>query len=233
MRVWDIHPGYLNRQSLLGEHRELHGLVKVLTENKKGYSKHPETLRWAGYGWALKQRHALLSAEMALRGYRDKTPVLNRSARGIWPEVFIDSPFEQFQILREKYAKKASGRIPLPCNAQQMWSQHKYSILARDPALYRSIGQRVTDVESRKDYDDIALQLILVLRITPSPDGLLNAMQHMLGDVSKTKRSQFYTTSCGSPTMLYKKFQCLALESGQINLLHSTALSELGVFIKK
>ena len=72
MRIWDVHPGYLNRQSLLGEHHELHGLVNVLTQNKKGYSKHPETLRWVGYGWALKQRHALLAAEMALRDYEDK-----------------------------------------------------------------------------------------------------------------------------------------------------------------
>ena len=66
VRIWDLHPGYLNRQSLLGEHRELHGLVNVLTQNKKGYSRHPETLRWVGFGWALKQRHALLAAEMAL-----------------------------------------------------------------------------------------------------------------------------------------------------------------------
>jgi len=30
MRLWDINPGYLNRQSLLGEHRELHGIVSIL-----------------------------------------------------------------------------------------------------------------------------------------------------------------------------------------------------------
>jgi len=35
MRIWDIHPGYLNRQSLLGEHRELHGIFSIIT-NKKG-----------------------------------------------------------------------------------------------------------------------------------------------------------------------------------------------------
>jgi len=26
MRIWDIDPGFLNAQSLLGEHRELHGI---------------------------------------------------------------------------------------------------------------------------------------------------------------------------------------------------------------
>ena len=70
MRIWDIHPGYLNRQSLLGEHRELHAIVSIIGNKKKGYSRHPETVRWVGYGWALGQRHRLLSAEMALRGFQ-------------------------------------------------------------------------------------------------------------------------------------------------------------------
>ena len=93
MRICDIHPGYLSRQSLLGEHRELHGLVNILTKNKKVYSRHPETLRWVGYGWALRQRHALLAAEIALRGYQDKSPVLTRSSKEKWPATFIDPPY--------------------------------------------------------------------------------------------------------------------------------------------
>ena len=68
MRIWDLNPGYLNRQSLLGEHRELHGIVSILVNKKKGYAKHPETLRWVKHGWALTMRHNLLAAEMSLRG---------------------------------------------------------------------------------------------------------------------------------------------------------------------
>ncbi len=61
MRIWDIDPGYLNRQSLLGEHRELHALVSIVVNGKQGYSQHPETIRWLKYGWALKYRHKQLS----------------------------------------------------------------------------------------------------------------------------------------------------------------------------
>lgn len=61
MRIWDINPGYLNRQSLLGEHRELHGVVSIIVNNKKGYSRHPETIRWVGFGWSLWMRHQLLA----------------------------------------------------------------------------------------------------------------------------------------------------------------------------
>lgn len=45
MRIWDISPGKLCKNHLLGEHRELHAIWTVITENKKGYSKHPETIR--------------------------------------------------------------------------------------------------------------------------------------------------------------------------------------------
>jgi len=38
MRIWDINPGQLNDKSLLGEHRELHGIVSILVNNKSGYA---------------------------------------------------------------------------------------------------------------------------------------------------------------------------------------------------
>jgi len=49
--------------------------VPILVNRRKGYSRHPETLRWVGYGWALHMRHRQLAAEMALRGYHDRSPV--------------------------------------------------------------------------------------------------------------------------------------------------------------
>ncbi|WP_321419587.1 pyrimidine dimer DNA glycosylase/endonuclease V [uncultured Desulfobacter sp.] len=100
MRIWDLHPGYLNRQSLLGEHRELHGMVSILINHKKGYARHPETLRWMDLGWALNKRHQLLAAEMTLRGYNDKSPVRTRKNNGLWPDSYIDEPYVQIQLHR-------------------------------------------------------------------------------------------------------------------------------------
>ena len=48
MRIWDIPANKLCTKHLLGEHSELHGLWNILTQNKSGYSRHPETLRWKG-----------------------------------------------------------------------------------------------------------------------------------------------------------------------------------------
>lgn len=83
MRIWDIDPGYLNRQSLLGEHCELHNMVSVTENGKKGYANHPETLRWVKYGWALNMRHKQLVCEMALRGYTDRSQVSLNSNEGL------------------------------------------------------------------------------------------------------------------------------------------------------
>ena len=67
MRIWDIDAGFLNDQSLLGEHRELHGIHSIITNHKSGYSRHPETLRWVSHLPALEVRHGLLVEEMLLR----------------------------------------------------------------------------------------------------------------------------------------------------------------------
>ena len=70
MRVWDPPARYLNRQSLLGEHRELHGIHSILTQNKTGYASHPETLRWVRTLSGLAMRHRQLAAEMSLARLR-------------------------------------------------------------------------------------------------------------------------------------------------------------------
>ena len=185
MRIWDLNPGYLNRQSLLGEHRELHGIVSIIENNKKGYSKHPETLRWIKYGWAIRQRHQLLKAEMELRGYQDKSPVTLRANPNIWPEVFIDSPYRQIQIVKKKYEFLEYGRIPLPNNVQELWAQHKYSVMARDIASYKRIGKLVSANTSPELFESISLELTFLLRKAPDPKLITNALAHMWGYVSE------------------------------------------------
>jgi hypothetical protein len=164
MRIWDIPPAYLNRQSLLGEHRELHGIVSIIINKKKGYAKHPETLRWVGYGWALRKRHQLLAAEMELRGYSERSPVRTRSKKEEWPIIFIDSPIKQYQILNDKYQNKEAGRIPLPQNAQQLWRHHKYSVMARDVNLYKQLGPNISQMKPLHDFSDLASLFCKVLR---------------------------------------------------------------------
>jgi hypothetical protein len=103
MRIWDVDPALLCRRHLLGEHRELHGLWNILVLGKKGYSLHPETLRWRGKLAALHRRHERLVGEMQRRGYRHESPLPAELATGaVDQDVFIDAIEEQLRLLRQK-----------------------------------------------------------------------------------------------------------------------------------
>ena len=103
MRIWDISPKKLCRNHLLGEHRELHAMWTVITEQKKGYSMHPETIRWKGKLKAMYLRHEDLVKEMHHRGYLHKSPLDKRKATGkSKQDIFIDIPSKQILILKQK-----------------------------------------------------------------------------------------------------------------------------------
>ena len=231
MRIWDISPGYLNRQSLLGEHRELHGIVSIIINKKKGYSKHPETLRWVGYGWALRKRHQLLASEMELRGFSDKSPVRTRSKNQEWPEVYIDSPMTQYKIIDEKYQNKEKGRIPLPSNAQQLWRHHKYSVMARDINLYKELGPKISQMKPLDDFSELASIFCKVLRQPPKSGNLRNALLHMWGHVSEDTDQNVDGINSWSLQRILRLIQQNAQISNNTYLLESVALSELQVWI--
>lgn len=219
MRIWDLSPGYLDRGSLLGEHRELHGLLAVVGQGKRGYARHPETMRWRGHLGALRRRHDLLAAEMALRGYRDRTPVAT-GRTGSWPAVYIDTPAGQIALLSGKYADREGGRIRLPRSNQELWAAHKYSVLARDEAAYRAIGRSVSRLRRGSALDDLALELVELLRRPAAGGPLDNAIRHMWGHVRQR----------GVPPS-FALIQRLAIEQREPYLLGSTALSELAVWL--
>ena len=103
MRIWDLPPEVLCRNHLLGEHRELHAIWSILTNNKKGYSRHPEVIRWRGRLKALYLRHQILVAEMGNRGFRHNSPLLKKLATGkAKQDLQVDSYEDQIRNLKGK-----------------------------------------------------------------------------------------------------------------------------------
>jgi len=227
MRIWDIDPGYLNTELLLSEHRILHETVAILTARKPGMINSQETSRWFGFGWALRQRHRLLVAEMNLRGYADITPVLTRSGKESWPDLERDEPIAQLQMLADLYVEQGPGRIPLPANAHELWAQHKYSVLARNQAAYRRIGKRVAGYRRNDDFADLAFQLTQAMRKAPTESGARNALQHMWGHVSGDGDAAVTGMLMQSPVGLLREIQHRAIEQREPYLMASTALGEL------
>lgn len=249
MRIWDVHPGYLSRQGLVGEHAELHGLASVLraarqpapakaspgaAKRRRAYAKllasHPEVQRWRDFGWALGQRHRLLVSEMALRGIRHESPLVLRTAPGAWPTAFLDAPAEQFHLLAAKYAAaKAStrGRIPLPRSAQELWAQHKYSVLARDQAAYRALGRRTSALRDQQGVAALALELAAWLRRPPTSGNARNAVEHMWGYVDAAAVRPLKASRTRTALRILGR---LATEQEATYLLGQTALSELAAW---
>lgn len=227
MRIWDINPGYLNDKSLLGEHVELHSIVSIIINGKKGYSNHPETKRWMRYQWAINKRHELLISEMKLRGFRHSSHIEIDDTIDLWPNEYIDSPKKQFDILCEKYKNKEMGRIPLPNSMQQLWRHHKYSVMARDIKKYKEIGSYVADVKSHQS-SKLYQELVDLLRLRPSSGGIKNALQHMWGYFKKDQTINVELLDLAS---LLEVVQKLAYKKKKKYILESTALSEFEVWI--
>jgi Pyrimidine dimer DNA glycosylase/Protein of unknown function (DUF1722) len=231
VRVWDVSPGYLTRQSLLGEHRELHGLHNIVALGRTGYARHPETLRWVRALSGLAWRHRHLSAEMRLRGYTDRTPLPLSRGRAVWPDVFIDEPVDQFRLLRAKYAGRAAGRIPLPRSAQELWAHHKYSVLARDPGAYRQFGRLVSRLRRGSPLAVLAADLVAALRRPPAEKVLVNAVEHMWGHVNQAAGPDEKAMTRRSVAAWLAVTQALAVREREPFLLASTALGELSAYV--
>ena len=102
MRICDVDVRLPRHRHLLGDKRELHVIWTVQTEGKRGYSRHPETLRWRGRLAALYARHQAQVAEMARRGFRHASPLDRAHATGETTQTeFVDPLDSQLDRLAQ------------------------------------------------------------------------------------------------------------------------------------
>lgn len=105
MRVWDLPVHILCDKHLLGQHREIHCMWNVITLNKKGYSRHPETMRWKKHLSKLYDRHEQTKNEMIKRGFNHKSEVKKPEVYNLCMLPFINTIEEQVQLLKKKGCK--------------------------------------------------------------------------------------------------------------------------------
>ena len=178
-------------------------------------------------------RHRLLAAEMALRGYHDRTPIVATRRSAKWPGAFVTAPADQFALLGLKYAGRMHGRISLPRRTHELWAQHKYSVMARDPAESSAIGRRVARLRGTSGMEELAAELTAILRQCPAEGRLANAIEHMWGHVAETASEDDRRAASRSVGDRFARTQALALARAEPFLLASTALSELAAFIPR
>ncbi len=113
---------------------------------------------------------------------------------------------------------------------QQLWAQHKYSVMARSPEEARRIGRDLAAMGRRAALPDLARNLVLILREAPTEGRLANAVEHMWGHVNKRATPQEASRAATGVAEMLGLTQELALKHKEKYLLESTALSDLAVF---
>lgn len=234
MRIWDVHPGYLSAQSLVAEHRDIHGSLTVLRASDETYADDEEVARWRGHAGALRQRHDVVVAELDLRGFRHDTAAPQEGPPGEWPVEYVEPPAQQLRTLAALQSDRDPGRLPVPRSAQELWAQHKYSVMARDPQEGRNLGKRVAELRSGDGLPVLAAELVEVLRDPPRNGNRRNAIEHMWGYVSEfapeETRGRIQEILEQQPTQVLQLIAHLARQHKTEYLLHSTALSDLAAW---
>ena len=115
MRLWSLHPRYLDRQGLTACWREALLAQAVLAGRTRGYRHHPQLRRFQGEPEPLAVIGAYLdglAAEATLRGYHyDLSRILRPPAAGEW-EGTLEVTSGQLDYEWRHLAGKLSARSP-------------------------------------------------------------------------------------------------------------------------
>lgn len=111
MRLWSLHPNYLDRQGLLGVWREALLAQKVLQGGTRGYTRHPQLIRFRSHPQPLVAIGAYLQViarEGQQRGYRlDASKIASPG-----PSVPIPVTAGQMDFERRHLLQKLEQRDP-------------------------------------------------------------------------------------------------------------------------
>jgi hypothetical protein len=109
MRIWTLHPKYLDRQGLLALWRETLLAQKVLKGQTKGYRHHPQLDRFKNHSFPLAAVAAYLKTvaqEAARRGYQfDQTKIESLATRQQIP-VGRDQLLYEWEHLKTKLQRR-------------------------------------------------------------------------------------------------------------------------------
>jgi hypothetical protein len=123
MRLWTIHPRYLDAKGLVAAWREALLAQKVLAGGTRGYTRHPQLARFQAQPRPVAAVAAYLeglAAEADQRGYHFDTTRISRPRRAVQIEETTGQLFYEWEHLRRKLRARAPElfrqfrRIPAP-----------------------------------------------------------------------------------------------------------------------
>ena len=117
MRIWDLPVEELCDKHLIAEHGELHAIWSILKNQKKGYSNHPEIVRWKGRLDLLAMRHFQQVQEMRKRCFKHESELSDNPFIG---QIMISNPKKLLTLEKQRALLIKKG-----CGCQEKWKETK------------------------------------------------------------------------------------------------------------
>jgi len=115
MRIWSIHPRYLDWRGLGALWRETLLAQKVLTGGTRGWRSHPQLIRFKGHSEPLRAVGYYLvevQAESLRRGYRYDASKILEPAEAVEPVTVTRGQLEyEFRVLNERLARRDPAKL--------------------------------------------------------------------------------------------------------------------------
>ncbi len=210
-----LSPGYWPLDALLSWHEHA-----VRARDDENHPAHAHPLGHTILG-------RVVTSELSLRGVRtDELAHLRIDAPPTWPRVSTPVLTEEWQ----KIASEGGGRIPPAKRVTDLWAQHKYSLMARDPNRGREIGAALGAQDPTLTIETLLPELVTMLRTPPGEGTLRDAVMHMWGYVVPTARARGLTADFANVPTTVARIAEIALEDPASYLANSTALTDLAVW---
>ncbi len=142
MRLWTVHPAYLDGKGLVAAWREALLAQKVLAGGTRGYRHHPQLRRFQSQAKPLRAIAAFLrplAAEARRRGYRFDASKINRSG----PAGRIAETEGQLLYEWGHLRSKLRARSPL------VYREHRRLARPRSHPLFRIVPGGIREWEKR------------------------------------------------------------------------------------
>ncbi|WP_313969438.1 pyrimidine dimer DNA glycosylase/endonuclease V [uncultured Rothia sp.] len=142
MRIWSLHPSLLDRRALVACWRETLLAQKVLRGLTRGYTNHPQLIRFRAHPQPLEAVAAYLSGladEADARGYS-----FNRALIGSGEESTSNNSTGENGAGKAEYPYASVARIPVPLGQLEYelaFLQHK--VAGRDPEWEHQLRERL------------------------------------------------------------------------------------------
>lgn len=142
MRIWSLHPSLLDRRALVACWRETLLAQKVLRGLTRGYTNHPQLIRFRAHPQPLEAVAAYLSGladEADARGYS-----FNRALIGAGKDNVDENSADKHSADEEENPYASVARIPVPLGQLEYelaFLQHK--VAGRDPEWEHQLRERL------------------------------------------------------------------------------------------